>query len=138
MKFINVPGLRNSGPQHWQSEWEKTNPTKFIRVQQENWEAPNKELWVKALLELIETIHEPVVLTGHSVGCATIVHAAAQQGEKILGALLVAPSDVESENYPTYITGFSPLPLRKLPFLSTVVASTNDHVVTLERARYFS
>lgn len=30
------------------------------------------------------------------------------------------------------------MPLTRLPFKTIVVASTNDHVVTLERARYFA
>jgi uncharacterized protein len=79
-----------------------------------------------------------VILIGHSVGCATIVNWHHRFGKRIKGALLVAPSDVDDPNYPEYITGFSPLPLQKLLFPSIVVASTNDHVVAYERAKYFA
>ena len=40
--------------------------------------------------------------------------------------------------FPAGATGFSPVPLIKLPFPSIVVASTNDFFVTLERAQQFA
>ena len=43
MKYLNIPGLRNSNEYHWQTAWEKKYPDQFIRVQQDNWEEPNKE-----------------------------------------------------------------------------------------------
>jgi predicted alpha/beta hydrolase family esterase len=33
-----LPGLYNSGPQHWQSLWESANPD-FVRVDQDVWDA---------------------------------------------------------------------------------------------------
>lgn len=79
-----------------------------------------------------------LVLIGHSVGCVTIIKWFERYGHSIAGALLVAPSDVDKPSYPSYITGFNPMPTHKLPFPSVVVASTNDHVVELERARQFA
>ncbi|WP_162425744.1 RBBP9/YdeN family alpha/beta hydrolase [Pontibacter pudoricolor] len=136
---INVPGLRNSGPGHWQSIWETNYPAQFYRITQTNWEQPDCQQWTTQLEKELSSFNlKEVVLIGHSVGCATIVNWHYRFGKQIKGALLVAPSDVDDPNYPKYITGFSPLPLRKLPFPSIVVASTNDHVVAYERAKYFA
>lgn len=136
---LNIPGLKNSGPDHWQTHWEQQYPNYIQRVEQVNWQSPERVAWVCRLAEVVAR-HRPedLVLVGHSVGCATIVHAACQHGWRLKGALLVGPSDVEHANYPAYIKNFSPLPLQPLPFPSIVVASDNDHVVSLQRATYFA
>jgi len=52
--------------------------------------------------------------------------------------LLVAPSDTEAPSYPPGTTGFTPMPLFKLPFHSIVIASTNDLYASMERAQFFA
>jgi len=51
---------------------------------------------------------------------------------------LVAPSDTEADTYPEGTSGFTPVPLIKLPFKSITVASSNDYYVTAERAKLFA
>ncbi len=136
---ILIPGLRNSDEDHWQSIWEREYPGKFFRVVQADWENPDCDTWTARIEETLKHFdHEELVLIGHSVGCVTIIKWAEKYGRTIKGALFVAPSDVDKPNYPKYITGFSPMPETELPFPSIVVASTNDHVVELERARLFA
>lgn len=137
--YFNIPGLRNSGEDHWQTLWEKKYPNDFIRIEQDNWEEPDCEAWTNRLEEVLSQ-HDlsEAILIGHSVGCATIVNWFKKFNHQIKGALLVAPSDVERGDYPLYITGFIPLHLEQLPFPSIVVASTDDHVVDFERAEYFA
>lgn len=136
---ILIPGLRNSDAGHWQTDWERNYPKEFGRVNQSDWERPNKDAWVNRIeLELEDCNYENLVLIGHSVGCATIVHWQNEFAHHIKGALLVAPSDVDHPNFPSYITGFAPMPVRKLPVPSIVVASSDDHVVTIERAKHFA
>jgi len=50
----------------------------------------------------------------------------------------VAPSDTEAPSYPEGTVGFSPMPLERLPFASTVVASNDDPYVAPERAAFFA
>ncbi|MEM7571877.1 MAG: alpha/beta hydrolase [Bacteroidota bacterium] len=141
MVFLNLCGLRNSPPDHWQSLWEQRFPGLFRRVPQQDWAAPDNTAWTAALDKSLQSIpqKEDIVLIGHSVGCATIVNWVRDYGNcTIRAALLVAPSDVERSDSPTYITGFSPLQLAPLPFPSLVVASSDDHVVRPERARFFA
>ena len=137
--YFNIPGLRNSGEDHWQTRWEKKYPNDFIRIEQDDWEAPNCEAWTNRLEEVLSQ-HDlsEAILIGHSVGCATIVNWFSKFQHSVKGVLLVAPSDVERGDYPKYITGFIPLYLQALPFPSIVVASTNDHVTDFERAEYFA
>jgi hypothetical protein len=135
-----IPGLHNSGPEHWQSLWQAKHP-EYYRLQQADWETPRRDDWVRSLHACILQIKSPVVLAGHSLACATIAHYAAKHADgegRVAAAFLAAPSDVEAPTYPPGSTGFDPMPLRKFPFHSVVVASTDDPYVTLERAEFFA
>jgi hypothetical protein len=56
--------------------------------------------------------------------------------ERIVGALAVAPADVDSEMHtPDEVRCFSPLPLTPLPFPAIVVASRTDPYVRFARAQ---
>ena len=57
----------------------------------------------------------------------------------VRAALLVAPADVDSPGHtPPETRSFAPMPLARLPFATTVIASRNDPYVTPERARAFA
>jgi predicted alpha/beta hydrolase family esterase len=132
-----IPGLGNSGPEHWQSLWEKRFG--FTRVEQADWETPVCSDWVANLQSYLEA-HNPadVILVGHSLACSTIAYWAKEYNVAIKGALLVAPSDTEADSYPTGTSGFAPVPLLKLPFKSIVVASTSDFYVSYNRVELFA
>jgi uncharacterized protein len=138
---LMVPGLYDSGPDHWQSIWRAKHP-EYHRVRQENWETPRCSDWVRALHHAICWIgRRPVVLVGHSLACATIAHYAAEHADgegRIVGAFLAAPTDVEASTFPPGSTGFAPMPLQKLPFRSLVVASSDDPYVSPDRAEHFA
>jgi len=137
--ILLVPGLWNSGPEHWHSYWERGRAD-CRRVVQSDWETPRRADWVATLEAAVAKAAAPVVLAAHSLGCALVGHWAPQSKHlaKVRGALLVAPSDVEAPSYPEGPTGFSPMPLAKLPFPSIVVMSTDDEYVTPERAAFFA
>ena len=136
-KVLILPGLYDSGPEHWQSHWERALPN-VVRIVQREWETPAREEWV-AMLERTVAEHGPdAVLVGHSTACALIAFWAAETSRRVRGALIVAPSDTEAPSYPKGPTGWTPMPTTRLPFPSFVVASTNDEYVTLERARFFA
>ncbi len=79
-----------------------------------------------------------IILIGHSLGCAAIVHWAAHYNKEIKCALLVAPSDPEAAHYNFPAIGFAPLPKEKMNFKTVVVASENDEWVSIERAKFFA
>lgn len=134
-----LPGLFNSGEGHWQTLWEDLLP-KAQRVQQANWESPDRSDWVETLDTAIRAVEGPVLLAAHSLGCALTAwwateHGAQPHASRVKGALLVAPPDVERHDFPTFVTGFSPMPRATLPFKSIVAASSNDPWCALERAQ---
>jgi predicted alpha/beta hydrolase family esterase len=43
-RVLIAPGLHNSGPDHWQSRWQRLFPA-FERVQQDDWEVPDLARW---------------------------------------------------------------------------------------------
>jgi uncharacterized protein len=133
MKVLLIPGLYDSGPEHWQSHWQREHG--FARVVQKDWETPACADWVAEVEALAA---DDVILVGHSLGCATIAHWAATTHKRPRGALLVAPSDVEAPSFPSGTSGFAPMPLAPLGFPAIVVASSDDPYVTLARARDFA
>ena len=136
--YLIVPGLGNSGPDHWQTFFENSGDH-FKRIIQQEWDAPVCNDWVTTI-DKSASDYDPatVILIGHSLGCTTIAHWANQYKKKIKGALLVAPSDVEAQQYTFPAKGFSPIPIEKINFKTIVVASENDQWVSLERAKYFA
>lgn len=132
-----VPGWRNSGPEHWQSAWEACLP-RANRVVQADWETPRLADWVAELSAAIEASNRPPLLIAHSLGCMTVAHLPLGIRDKVAGALLVAPADVERPNAPDTLHSFRPVPLHTLPYPSVVVASTNDPYCSLDRARRFA
>jgi len=136
-KVLILPGLYNSGPNHWQSCWEKLFP-QLKRVNQADWETPSCDDWIEVLNNEILLAGNDVVLVAHSLACTLITKWSEKYPTAIRGALLVAPSDTEADTYPKGTHGFTPMTTKKLPFLSTVIASSNDPYVALERAKYFA
>jgi len=132
-----LPGLGNSGEQHWQSFWEREYG--FTRINQNEWDAPVKDVWIDTIDKALQHYNlQNVILVGHSLACSTIVSWTAKYNRKIKGALLVGPSDTEANTYPPGTTGFKPMPTNKLPFPSITIASTDDYYVSLARAAYFA
>jgi uncharacterized protein len=128
-----LPGLGGSGPDHWQTHWEKAFG--FERVVQQDWDTPRVEDWVARLQQRIEADSCPKILVAHSLSCALVAHWAHAHHGPVIAALLVAPSDVEAQNYPVGPVGFAPMRRDGLAFPSMVVASDNDPYVPLVHGR---
>lgn len=136
-RILLLPGLGNSGPDHWQTHWEQAFPD-FVRVLQSEWDTPSAETWVEQLHREIVASETPAILVAHSLACCLVARWALAHAGPVAAAFLVAPSDVDSPYYPAGTTGFSPMPLQKLPFGSLVIASTNDEYVPLSRGKQFA
>lgn len=84
-----------------------------------------------------------VVLLAHSLAVATAVKWAASASEsqlnKVAGALLVAATNVDDPD-PSFdlVRPFAPMPLKRLPFPTLVVASRTDPRVTFDQATAFA
>ncbi|MDB5699911.1 MAG: alpha/beta hydrolase [Sphingomonadales bacterium] len=126
---LTLPGLGNSGPDHWQTHWEATQPD-ISRVDLGMWNAPLRNPWVTKLEQSIRNADEPVVLVAHSLGCLAVAWWATLAfplwGTPVAGALLVAPPHLEPESFPVLTREFGRLPQLPLPFPTIVVASHDD------------
>lgn len=121
-----VPGIGNSGPDHWQSRWQAAHPD-WHRLQVADWNNVLCDDWVAALDSQLAMLGSNTLIVAHSLGCLTVAHWGALHMLPVRGALLVAVPDPAAAAFPaTAARGFSPLPSRALPFPSIVVASSND------------
>jgi predicted alpha/beta hydrolase family esterase len=136
---IIVPGLGNSGPQHWQRLWQARLGTHAGAAEQQDWDRPDRAAWIQCLDDVIRHQPDPPVLVAHSLSCALVAHWAAAHHTEIAGALLVAPADTDSDAHtPPEAHVFRPMPRQPLLFPSIVVASRDDPYVAIDRARSFA
>ena len=59
--ILTVPGLNNSGPDHWQTVWERKRGD-CVRVELGDWSTPRRDAWVRKLDQAIRAARGPVVL----------------------------------------------------------------------------
>jgi uncharacterized protein len=134
-RLLIVPGIYNSGYDHWQSHWERNAP-EARRVEQSDWVSPTLGEWTAGLAEAVRS-NPDSILVAHSLGCAVVAHLShISAGRGIACAFLAAPADVNrSGAIGKRLEGFSPLPELPLPFPSVVVASRNDPHMAFDRAK---
>jgi predicted alpha/beta hydrolase family esterase len=70
-EILIVPGLTNSGPDHWQSRWQHKLST-ARRVEQDDWERPRLDAWTAGLRNAVASASKPVVLVAHSLGVLAV------------------------------------------------------------------
>lgn len=132
-----VDGWFGPEPGDWQELWAHKLPGSF-RLEQSDWEQPERHTWVAQLDKAIADCSRPPVLIAHSLGCLTVAHWVAEgAGRPVRAAMLVTPADVEDNPEPA-IQGFDPIPRQAFPFPTLVAASSSDRWMTPERARYFA
>jgi uncharacterized protein len=137
--ILIIPGLGNSGPDHWQSRWE-AKLSSARRVVQADWDHPNAADWTASIRDEVTAADKPVILIAHSLGVIAAVRAVqgmAGDGmaDKIAGGFLVAPpSDRVMAEHAAIDPAFSPAPTAPLPFPSVLVASQDDPYSTFREA----
>jgi hypothetical protein len=137
LRILLVPGGGGSGAGHWDHAWQ-AGDARIERVEQVDWNGGTREQWVATLARHIGTGDTPVILVAHSLGNIVLCHwAISHPRSAVRGALLVAPADVDA---PWALPGslyreFAPVPMNRLPFPSTLVASTDDPYLSMVRAR---
>jgi len=132
--ILIVPGLGNSGPDHWQSRWEAKLPT-ARRVEQADWDRPDLALWAQRLVEEADKATRPLVLVSHSFGGYAVAVAATELAEKVRGAFIVAPPATRVIADMGGARLLAQVPTMPLPFKTVVIASRDDHFGTYEEAQ---
>ena len=127
LDILFIPGLGNSGPDHWQSRWEKKLST-ARRIGLPDWDHPHCAAWTARIVETVNAGTRPILIVAHSLGCAALAHAAPLIAPgRIKGAFLVAPAaDAHIRALASVDPAFAPVPLVPLPFKSLCVTSDTD------------
>jgi hypothetical protein len=129
--ILIVPGVNGSGPDHWQTRWERKLST-ARRVEQADWDSPRPKEWQASLITEVHRGRRPVVLVAHSLGVVTAVQAADQLASRVVGAFLVTPPDVSAPGLPQAWRAFGPLRREPLPFPAFLVLSRSDPYCAFE------
>ena len=122
-----VPGLHGSGPDHWQS-WFERKIAHCVRVVQSDWNTPNLPQWSAKLRRELNRVPGRVWIVAHSFGCLAAVQTAFDYRERVSGLMLVAPADPERFGLKSVISE------SRFDVPSIIVASTNDRWMSFERA----
>lgn len=128
--IIIVPGLNNSGPDHWQSRWQQQLPDSR-RVEQPHWDIPDLDAWTTAVRAVLNTTDDAWIIA-HSFGCLAAVQAIRSQAAGVRGLFLVAPADPEKFG----LAGR--LPQTPLPVPALVIASETDPWLSAAQARLWA
>jgi uncharacterized protein len=135
LRVLLLPGWLDSGPAHWQSRWEAQHGD--TRVVQSDWLWPKRGDWMARLEEvLLEEDDRPALLVAHSLGCQLVAAWAAhsQHTARVIGAVLVAPPDIERDDMPPNLLPWRPIVRQRLPFAAVVVTSSDDPFCAAERS----
>ena len=135
-----VPGLNGSGPEHWQSRWEEER-IDCRRIEQADWVNPDPLDWIARIDHAVATISGPVVIVAHSLGCIAVGTWAAlsrRATDRRIKAMMVAPCDPVQEGAVDAIRRFGVIALGRLPFPSTLIASSNDPYASFSRGCRFA
>ena len=127
--FVLVPGLHNSGPDHWQSFWQLRLPF-WLRVAQSRWDDPDIGRWIDATRRRLAGVTQPAILVGHSFGALASVAFALDLARTapLAGLLLVAPAA------PMRFNVEESVPEAPLGLPAVMVASHNDPLMSFPRA----
>ena len=132
--ILLIPGIGNSGPDHWQSRWQAAHAN-YRRVEQRDWDHPVCSEWMAALEHAVASSGAGSILVAHSLGCLLVAHWLQATRLRVAGALLVAVPDPASAQFPAEATGFAPVPAGPMPCPSIVVASQDDPYASSGYAR---
>ncbi|WP_114394190.1 RBBP9/YdeN family alpha/beta hydrolase [Oleisolibacter albus] len=130
-RFVLVPGLYDSGPEHWQSRWQHRHAF-WDRITQRNWNDPDIEAWIGAIRRLLTDRSRPAILVGHSFGALASCCLAGDRTHAVAGLMLVAPAE------PARFEVEDRVPTGDLGVPTVVVASHNDPVMRFSRAIHWS
>ena len=138
--IVIVPGLRDHVANHWQTLLADkiSGHRRVVTVPPMAENGLQCRARVEAIQQTVQSIDGPLLFVAHSGGVVMLMHWAQRYQANVRGALLAAPPDFSTPlppGYPSFDTlaanGWLPVPTARLPFPSTVAASTNDPLASL-------
>lgn len=132
--FIILPGIGDSGGDHWQTLWQAKNRA-MRRLQPNSWDHPELTDWISSLDRAVDACATPPVLIAHSLSCLLVSIWQQASDRLAAGAFLVGVPDPGSPAYPAEAAGFANVPTDRFRFASMILASTNDPYGSVAYAR---
>lgn len=136
--ILLVPGLDDGDPRHWLTLWE-SQCSDCRRIDLGASDNPFRNNWVNRLNLAIHQAGRPVVLVAHGLGCLAVAwwaeYERPEHGNPVVGALLVAPPDVDRPGTDPRLARFASCPRAPMPFPSFLAASQDDPSCTLRTAQ---
>ncbi len=129
--YVSVPGIGDSGPDHWQT-WIEEVGGGIPRIKLTNWRKPSLNAWLNAIDEAVTSQWTPAILIAHSFGALAAAQYAIEEPSRIAGVLLVAPAD------PARFEDARDLSLAPVPCAGFMVASRNDPWMEMRVAQRWS
>ncbi|WP_412169508.1 RBBP9/YdeN family alpha/beta hydrolase [Curtobacterium flaccumfaciens pv. flaccumfaciens] len=155
--WVIVPGIWNSGPDHWQSVWEREQQDErdqrgqhvqhqqraAVRIAPTSWSDPDPDDWRAAISTAVASCPESPVLIAHSLGVLAVADWLATTADApalVAGAFLVAPPDPLGDTFPDEAAGFvTPRPVPPAQQVPTrLVVSDDDPYCSADRALVFA
>lgn len=136
--YFIIPGYQGSEQDHWQT-WIESKGSNFRRIQQRDWNNPDISEWASNINKAISGFDPGnVILVAHSLGCHAVAEWVKKYNRRIRAALLVAPPDAELVNARIKSNLIETERIIRFPFKSTVVASSSDPWISIEKASFYA
>jgi len=107
--IVIVPGIGNSGADHWQTYWETALPG-ATRIAPASWDTPDLSDWIAVLDAAVAAARTPPIVVCHSLGCLLFAHWRAAAARPVHGAFLVAVPDPDCPRFPAAAQAFAHVP----------------------------
>ncbi|MDZ5458544.1 RBBP9/YdeN family alpha/beta hydrolase [Azohydromonas lata] len=120
-RLLIVPGLRDSGPGHWQT-WLQRRHRGALRVCQDDWDTPDLPRWAQRVDDTLRQAGGArCIAVAHSFGCLALARCLALRPDAPIAAVFMA-APAEPDKF-----GVAPLlPRRPLGVPGLLVASDTD------------
>jgi predicted alpha/beta hydrolase family esterase len=143
---VIVPGIWNSGPDHWQTLWQDGRAADdglVVRIEPSSWSEPDVDDWVAAITRAVTASDEPPVLIAHSLGVLAVTAWLRESGRPaVAGVFLVAPPDPEASGFPSVAAGFTAPTVgedgARAEVPARMVVSDDDPYCSVDRAVAFA
>ncbi|MBT2503823.1 alpha/beta hydrolase [Curtobacterium sp. ISL-83] len=135
--WVIVPGIWDSGPDHWQSRWQVDRGAEAVRIVPRSWSEPDPDDWDDAISRTVDRVPAPPVVIAHSLGVLAVATWLVRHPDRAAGAFLVAPPDPLGDAFPSAASGFTE-PTGGTNTPAQLVVSDDDPYCSLDRALGFA
>lgn len=124
-----VPGSGDRIADQWESLWKMKRPD-CLRLDLGRWEKPHRNNWINVLNLAVRRAERPVVLVAQGLSCPVVAwwaeYERPHRGDPVVGALFIAPPDVDRPGLDPQLARLHSCPRLTLPFPSYLIVGDDD------------